>query len=284
MNPIRIRFIKEKLAEVRAWDDSVRGAASKQDHDAPLRDGEWDWLQGLECLDVGCGAGLLTESLARASGRVHGIDASSSNIHMAISHASQDPALHLHPSNGASKPWADGHQASLSYQHITAEDLLAERSAALSQDEAQYDVVTAMEVIEHVNQPAQFLQTLTQLVKPGGHLFLSTIARTPLSYLLTILVAERALDLVSRGTHNHSQYIDPSELVGFFSDTKVGWIRPKEEQRGNIVPTQKLLYESRGVAYLPWKGIWQLAPRWTKGLPLNPSEQANYFFWIRRPV
>jgi 2-polyprenyl-6-hydroxyphenyl methylase/3-demethylubiquinone-9 3-methyltransferase len=218
---------------------------------------------------------LLLQSLARLGARAHGIDATASNIPIALHHASQDPSL---PLVGASGPATDG--ASLSYEHTTAEDLLLRRRAECGAGNEGYDVVCAMEVIEHVAGPGDFLRSLAQLVRPGGHLFLSTIARTPLSYFLTILVAEDVLGLVSKGTHTHSQYINPTELDAFFTH-EIPWLGQKPRDELDARTPHKMRSETRGVAYIPWRGAWELSPDWAKEWK---TEQGNYFYYIRRPL
>ncbi|KAG6819371.1 hypothetical protein H0H93_012454 [Arthromyces matolae] len=179
MNPVRVQFIREKLEEV--------ALREHEGEEAPPPKG----LRSLDVLDVGCGGGLLSESLARLGANTLGIDASESNIKIAQLHASADPKL-----------------ASLSYRHTAAESLL--------ESSKRYDVVCSMEVLEHVDHPATFLSTCAELVKPGGHLFLSTISRTPLAWFLTIFLAEDVFRKVSRGTHTYSKFIKPTELVSFF--------------------------------------------------------------------
>jgi len=154
------------------------------------------------------------------------IDASSSNIEIASAHASQDPFLS--PRSSAVEP-------PLEYRHTTS-DTLAEGGNT-------FDVVTSMEVVEHVDNPADFLRSCADLVKvrpftqvstfgtdvsepviqPGGHLFLSTVARTPLSYFLTIFMAEQALGLVTPGTHTWSKYVNADEMHAFFRD-ELKWL------------------------------------------------------------
>lgn len=117
--------------------------------------------------------------------------------------------------------------------------------------------------------------TLTSDRQPGGHLFMSTIARTPLSYFLTIFLAENVLRLVTPGTHRHSQYIDPQELVDFFQ-TDVPWIQPS----GRKYWPERMQFETRGTFYVPGRNKWVLA-----GRDANKSltQAANYFFWVRKP-
>jgi len=239
MNPVRVQFIRDKLAEAKRRDGL----------EAPI---SHSILSGLDVLDVGCGGGLLSESLARMGGRTTGIDASGDNIKIASLHASRDPKL----GNGR-----------LEYRDISAERLLEESGAA-----NKFDVVCSMEVVEHVDNPASFLRSLAQLTKPGGHLFLSTVARTPLSYFLTIFLAENVLRMVTPGTHTHSKFINPSEMLEFFHKD-LGWI----SQLYNGLPTSSEA-DIRDLAYLPWKSEWVLLPRET------PSQlQCNYIFWARKP-
>lgn len=106
---------------------------------------------------------------------------------------------------------------------------------------------------------------------------MSTISRNAFAYFLTILMAENILRLVTPGTHTYSQFIKPEELVTFFRN-ELGWHSPTESQARVSTP-ERLLFETRGVAYLPWKSTWELAPRGS-----SLGQQCNYFFWIRKPM
>ncbi|PFH50262.1 hypothetical protein AMATHDRAFT_75728 [Amanita thiersii Skay4041] len=250
MNPVRVQFIREKLLQA-AYEDGVIPEDTPSTHN-PLR--------RLDVLDVGCGGGLLSESLARLGAHTLGIDASLSNIRIAQMHASADPKL----------------RSTLTYFHTPAETLL-------TADPKRYDVVCSMEVLEHVDNPATFLTTCAQLVKPGGHLFLSTISRTPLAYLLTIVMAEQVLRKVSPNTHTYSKFIKPSELIDFFKAYRSPidensealsrpWINPNLEY-----PT-RVEAEVRGLIYNPLQARWVLAPRDAFG-----ATECNYLFWVRKP-
>jgi 2-polyprenyl-6-hydroxyphenyl methylase/3-demethylubiquinone-9 3-methyltransferase len=115
--------------------------------------------------------------------------------------------------------------------------------------------------------------------QPGGHLFLSTIARTPLSYFLTILAAEKVFRLVEPGTHTFSKFVNPEELVDFFTKPLMPGARPWISRTyAHGLPT-RVEAEVRGIVYLPWQGDWVLAPRATTPW----STQANYLFWVRKP-
>jgi 2-polyprenyl-6-hydroxyphenyl methylase/3-demethylubiquinone-9 3-methyltransferase len=136
-------------------------------------------------LDVGCGAGLLSEALARAGAQVLGLDAGAEIIAAAESHAA-------------------GQGLPLAYRAGTAEQLVEEG--------AQFPVITALEIIEHVPEPVSFLRTLAALLAPGGLLFISTLNRTPQSYLFAKLGAEYLLRLLPVGTHDWKRFITPAEL------------------------------------------------------------------------
>lgn len=140
----------------------------------------------LTLLDIGCGGGLVAEPMARLGHRVVGIDASEKNIAVASLHAEQSGL-------------------SIDYRCTTAEDLL--------KTEQSFDVVLALEIVEHVADVDLFLHSVTGLLKPGGLLIMSTLNRTAKSYIMAIVGAEYVLRLLPRGTHNWKQFIKPSELV-----------------------------------------------------------------------
>jgi 2-polyprenyl-6-hydroxyphenyl methylase/3-demethylubiquinone-9 3-methyltransferase len=156
----------------------------------PLRLG---WIDGLaplagkRVLDVGCGGGILSEAMARLGASVTGIDLSEKPLRVA--------ELHLLETG-----------VSVSYQKISAEDL------ARSQAET-FDVVTCMELLEHVPEPASTISACARLVKPGGRVFFSTINRNPKAYLFAVVGAEYLLGLLPRGTHDYARFIKPSELA-----------------------------------------------------------------------
>ena len=117
------------------------------------------------------------------------------------------------------------------------------------------------------------------LLQPGGHLFLSTVARTPLSYLLTIVAAEKVFRLVEPGTHTFSKFVNPEELVGFFAKPLAQGARPWISRTYSHGLPTRTEAEVRGIVYVPWRGDWVLAPR-----AATPwSTQANYLFWVRKP-
>jgi len=233
-------------------------------------------LKGLDVLDVGCGGGLLSESLARMGATTLGIDASESNIAIASVHSSADPKL-------SSKSTASS--GSLTYLHSSAETLLSLPK--------RYDVVCSLEVLEHVDNPAAFLSTCAELLKPGGHLFLSTISRTPLAYALTILLAEDILRKVTSGTHTYSKFIKPTELVKFFRQysspgkadsgmdhpvSALPSVSPWISTSSSSTYLPRLQAELRGLIYNPFQASWILAPRGAWG-----ALECNYIFWVRKP-
>ena len=143
-------------------------------------------LDGVRILDVGCGGGLLSEPLARLGAQVVGVDASQGNIEAARLHASA--------------------------QGVAVDYRLGEPAAALAPDE-RVDVVLALEVVEHVSDVADFVQTAARSVAPGGLLLISTIDRTWKSFVFAIVGAEYVLRVLPRGTHNWRQFVRPAELV-----------------------------------------------------------------------
>ncbi|KAG5520203.1 hypothetical protein PMAC_001280 [Pneumocystis sp. 'macacae'] len=194
------------------------------------------WLSGLRILDVGCGGGILTESLARLGGTVVGIDMSNQAIQEAQRHQRTDPALATNPI----------------YHVTTAEKLLHEKQ--------RFDLVTAMEVLEHTRRPDVFLGTLCRLLAPGGRLIISTIERTVLSFMLTIFTAEHLLQLVPKRTHVWHRLIRRSDIKK--------WIENCPDVS---------LVDCRGVIYLPWYRSWKI---------MDPdalwAQQCNYFVTIQK--
>ncbi len=144
-------------------------------------------LSGKSVLDVGCGGGILSEALAGADATVTGIDLADKSLSIA--------KLHLLES---------GKQ--VEYRKVAVEVLAEERPA-------HYDVVTCMEMLEHVPDPAAVVAACAKLVKPNGHVFFSTLNRNPKSYLFAIIGAEYVLNLLPRGTHDYAKFIKPSELA-----------------------------------------------------------------------
>lgn len=159
----------------------------------PLR---LDWiarqapLSGQQVLDVGCGGGILAEAMARQGAEVLGIDLASKSLKVAQLHALESGL------------------ANVAYREVAVEALAAERPAS-------FDVVTCMEMLEHVPDPASVVKACADLVKPGGWVFFSTLNRNPKSFLFAIVGAEYVLNLLPRGTHEFAKFIKPSELAGF---------------------------------------------------------------------
>ena len=147
-------------------------------------------LTGQRVLDVGCGGGILVEALAQKGASVLGLDLAQASLHTARAHASEQQV------------------ADVDYRCISVEDLAREQPQ-------YYDVVTCMEMLEHVPDPASVVQACADLVKPGGWVFFSTIARNPKAYLMAIVGAEYLLRLLPRGTHSYDKFIKPSELARY---------------------------------------------------------------------
>ena len=144
-------------------------------------------LFGKQVLDVGCGGGILSESMAKQGAQVLGVDMGHEPLQVARLHALEQ-------------------NVKLDYQRITVEELAEQRPAS-------FDVVTCMEMLEHVPDPASIVRACAKLAKPGGKLFFSTINRTKQSWLLMILAAEQVLKIVPKGTHDHAKFIRPAELI-----------------------------------------------------------------------
>ncbi|MCC6134192.1 MAG: bifunctional 2-polyprenyl-6-hydroxyphenol methylase/3-demethylubiquinol 3-O-methyltransferase UbiG [Candidatus Contendobacter sp.] len=185
----------EELAS-RWWDPD---SEFKPLHDLnPLRldyiDQRVGGLAGKRALDIGCGGGILAESMAQRGAQVLGIDMGEAPLAVARLHQLESGVT-------------------LDYRRITAEELA-------DNEPASFEVVTCMEMLEHVPDPASTIQACARLVKPGGHLFFSTINRNPKSYLFAIIGAEYVLRLLPKGTHDYHKFIRPSELDG--------WLRASE--------------------------------------------------------
>jgi 2-polyprenyl-6-hydroxyphenyl methylase/3-demethylubiquinone-9 3-methyltransferase len=180
----------EKFSQLahRWWDHT---SAFKPLHDInPLRLNYIDnhaHLAGKAVLDVGCGGGILSESMAARGATVTGIDLGDKALKVA--------KLHLFESG-----------QKVNYRKIDVEALAAEQPH-------HYDVVTCMEMLEHVPDPASTVRSCAKLVKPGGWVFFSTINRNPKSYLLAVIGAEYVLNMLPRGTHDYAKFIKPSELA-----------------------------------------------------------------------
>ena len=144
-------------------------------------------LAGKQVLDIGCGGGILAEAMASLGADVKGIDLSDKALRVA----------ELHRIESGVK---------VDYESVAAEDL-ADRSPG------SFDVVTCMELLEHVPQPASTVAACAKLLKPGGHVFFSTINRNPKAYLFAVVGAEYVLKLLPKGTHDYAKFIKPSELA-----------------------------------------------------------------------
>jgi 2-polyprenyl-6-hydroxyphenyl methylase/3-demethylubiquinone-9 3-methyltransferase len=173
-------------------------------------------LAGKRVLDVGCGGGILSESMAMKGAQVMGIDMGEAPLQVA--------RLHLLESG-----------LEINYQRIPVEHLAEKQPAS-------FDVVTCMEMLEHVPDPASVVEACSRLVKPGGHVIFSTINRNPKSYLFAIIGAEYLLKLLPKGTHDFAKFIRPSELSG--------WIRR--------TPLQSI--DMTGLSYNPLTRVYSLSP------------------------
>ena len=200
----------------------------------PLR---LDWiqslvpLQGKEVVDIGCGGGILTDAMARNGANALGADLATKSLKVAQLHA-----LEVQTHN-------------VRYQEISAEDLAAERPAS-------FDVVTCMEMLEHVPDPSSIVRACATLVKPGGWVFFSTLNRNAKSFLFAIVGAEYVLNLLPRGTHEYAKFIRPSELARDCRETGLEW------------------KQTRGMQYNPL----------TRRYWMSQDTSVNYLVATQRPV
>jgi 2-polyprenyl-6-hydroxyphenyl methylase/3-demethylubiquinone-9 3-methyltransferase len=186
-------------------------------------------LAGRQVLDVGCGGGILAESMARQGADVLGIDLAERSLKVAQLHAFEAGV------------------ASLAYREVAVEDLAAERPGS-------FDVVTCMEMLEHVPEPGSVIAACAALARPGGWLFFSTIHRQPKAFLHAIVGAEYLLGLLPRGTHEYARFIRPSELAA--------WCRAN----------QLNLQSTRGLSYNPL----------TRRYSLGDDTSVNYLIACRK--
>jgi 2-polyprenyl-6-hydroxyphenyl methylase/3-demethylubiquinone-9 3-methyltransferase len=200
----------------------------------PLRLG---WIESLcpikdrQALDVGCGGGILADSMARKGAQVLGIDLSTKALKVAQLHA------------------LEANTVGVNYREVSAEALAAEQPE-------QFDVVTCMEMLEHVPDPASVVKACATLVKPGGWVFFSTLNRNPKSFLLAIVGAEYVLNMLPRGTHEYAKMVRPSELASFCRAAGLD------------------LKRTRGMQYNPI----------TKRYWLSDDTSVNYLFATQRPA
>jgi len=186
-------------------------------------------LDGKTVVDVGCGGGILSESMAKLGAKVTGIDLAQASLAVAKLHQTQS-------------------HVEIDYQLIAVEDLAAQQPLS-------FDVVTCMELLEHVPDPAAVISACAALAKAGGSLFFSTLNRTPLSYLQAIIGAEYLLRLLPIGTHDYAKFIKPSELTQ--------WARA----------TGLEIQEIKGMSYNPLTQFY--------GLTTKP--QVNYLVFAQKP-
>jgi 2-polyprenyl-6-hydroxyphenyl methylase/3-demethylubiquinone-9 3-methyltransferase len=197
LNPLRLGYIRDKTAA--RFDRDVK---------------KLDCLKGLRILDIGCGAGILSEPLARLGAEMVGADPSGENIAVASAHAQESGVA-------------------VDYRATTAEDLAAQAE--------RFDVVLAMEVVEHVVDVGDFVATCASMVKPGGLMIAATLNRTLKSFALAIVGAEYILRWLPRGTHQWDKFVTPREL-----ETAI------ERSGLNVIA-------ERGVVYNPFADRWQLS-------------------------
>ncbi len=175
-------------------------------------------LAGKQVLDVGCGGGILTETLAREAANATGIDLAAASLSTARLHAESEGL-------------------DISYRLMPVEDLAAAEPGS-------FDVVTCMEMLEHVPDPAGIVQACANLLKPGGWLFLSTLNRTPQSFALAIVAAEYLTGMIPRGTHDWNKFIRPAELSSWLRASGLEWV---DQQGLHYNPLNRQFWLAPGV-------------------------------------
>jgi len=173
-------------------------------------------LEGRRVLDVGCGGGILAEAMARRGAAVTGIDLAEKPLRVAELHRGES-------------------RLQIDYQRISAEALAGSRAGA-------FDIVTCMELLEHVPEPAAMVAACARLCRPGGQLFFSTINRSPKAYLFAVIGAEYLLKLLPKGTHDYQRFVKPSELAR--------WARSADLRLGEMI----------GMTYNPFTRRYSLGP------------------------
>jgi 2-polyprenyl-6-hydroxyphenyl methylase / 3-demethylubiquinone-9 3-methyltransferase len=187
-------------------------------------------LNGKKVIDVGCGGGILAESMAKKGAHVTGIDLSQKALNVADLHSLESGLT-------------------IRYQHIAAEQMA-------DQESGEFEVVTCMEMLEHVPDPASIVAACAKLAKPGGYVFFSTLNRNPKSYLHAVLGAEYLLQMLPKGTHDYSKFIRPAELAS------------------SIRQSGLELLSLRGMGYNPI----------TKMYSLNTDTSVNYLAACQKPA
>lgn len=224
MNPLRIQFIRDHIAAHYGRDVNARAPFS-----------------GLTLLDIGSGGGLLCEPMARLGATVTGVDAAEKNTHIARLHAEQMGLdIDYRHTTAEALAWGDASRRSEPSAVSSANSPYPLQQATDGAN--QYDIVFALEIVEHVADVEAFLAAVSALVKPGGLLFMSTLNRTMKSYATAIIGAEYVLRWLPKGTHHWKKFLRPSELI-----------LPLE---AHGIKTHDL----QGMVYDPFNASWSLNP------------------------
>ncbi|MCK0768611.1 bifunctional 2-polyprenyl-6-hydroxyphenol methylase/3-demethylubiquinol 3-O-methyltransferase UbiG [Chromohalobacter canadensis] len=189
-------------------------------------------LAGKTAIDVGCGGGILSEAMAHRGARVTGIDMGEAPLAVARLHQQES-------------------EVAVDYRQISAEEMAA-------QHPGEFDVVTCLEMLEHVPDPAAVVRACATLVKPGGHLFFSTINRNPKAYMFAILGAEYVLQLLPRGTHTYNKFIRPAELSAWCRDAGLRVRRQTGLTYNPVTKRYRLVANDVSVNYM-----MHCTPEWT---------------------
>ena len=192
------RTVPDVVFKTRVRDESVPGPNPYRWQDMSSK----NYFKGKRVVDVGCGGGILAESMARRGAEVLGIDLADKALKVAQLHAMEAGV------------------ANLSYRSVAAEALAQEQPG-------QFDVVTCMEMLEHVPDPSSVVRACADMVKPGGWVFFSTLNRNPKSFLFAIVGAEYILKMLPKGTHEFSRFIKPAELARWIREADLNGLQMK---------------------------------------------------------
>lgn len=273
LNPLRIHYIATRIASPsfslsssHSSSSSLSSSSSSSSLPSPSPSPSLYPLSGFHIADIGCGGGLVSEPLARLGGNVLGIDRAEKAIHVAVQHAKMDgdkrlkevELIDINQSTINTIQLKSLSSGSLSYTVADIDQLSSSPSF-----QSKFDAVCALEIIEHIPNPSAFISSLKKLLRPGGKLFISTINRTPLSFITAIVGAEYITGVIPKGTHQWDKFIRPDELKR--------WIQSDNNNNGG---DRMEVIEVQGFAYNPILNQWCL----------TENTDINYMIYAKKPL